>query len=106
MSIIVFAVFVFTQKKEEANAENIAIAAIICIWISQYPMAFYTCYRLISEGDRKGSILEDLITCGNGISLFVIPLFLSPFLIIDYIKCFRIDMETAKRQKKYDNCFK
>lgn len=91
------------------NVEDIGLRVllvILFIWISFFPTAFYTCYRLIVLDDNKGRFLGSIITCIHGGlfgGVFFVPFIVAPIFIFDYIKFVKEDYRKYKYNKETQN---
>lgn len=102
LCIIGIVAYGFISKKEELSFENIVVDIIIVLWFGTFPISFYTCWRIvcIDEKDHAG-IVSHLIYASRGNTLnlvYVLPLLLSPFFILQYIKTFRSDCKKCREQ--------
>lgn len=73
------------------------------IWLVFYPIGLYTCYYHIYKCDKKGTILEKILSgfaIDNFLALFGIPLLIAPFFIYDYILLFKEDYRKYDWNKK------
>lgn len=105
LSILLFSglcfleVYGFIKGYEEPTTGNIIFFSVLLIWVSLFPMALYTCYRLIYLDERKGRALESFIHCVHGGifgGVFFVPLLLSPIFIVDYIRFFKSDFRRSR----------
>ncbi len=96
--LIILIIYGYLTKKEELSVESIIYNVVLVLWFGTFPVSFYTCWRIafIEEKEHNGFVSHLIYAFrGSWLSLvFVIPLLLSPFFIIQYIKLFRIDNES------------
>ena len=94
LSLIIYG---YLTQKDELSIGSTVLNIVLAFWLGTFPISFYTCWRIAyTEEKEYNGFISHLIYAsrGNGISLiFLIPLFLSPIFIIQYIKLFRIDNE-------------
>ena len=93
--LIILIIYGYLSRKDELSIGSIVLNIVLFLWLGTFPISFYTCWRIacIEEKEYNGFISHLIYAFrGSWLSLvFVIPLLLSPFFIIQYIKLFRID---------------
>ncbi len=101
--LLIVIIYGYLTHKDEFSIGNIILNAILLLWLGTYPIAFYTCIRIVCFEEKEyNGVISHLFYSfrGSRLSLiFVIPLLLSPFFIIQYIKLFRMDNESKKLKK-------
>ena len=96
--LITLIILGYLAKKDELSSRSIMWNVVIVLWFGTYPISFYTCWRIafFEEKEHNGFVSHLIYSIrGNAISLiFAIPLLLSPFFIMQYIKLFKMDNES------------